>query len=71
MSKKGIKDNPISNDASQKHLNNVHLSVHPDTKKAVMNCIPEFLEHHPELRGMKITENFIVKQIADFYRANP
>jgi len=48
--------------------NRKHLLVDYETFDLVMkDCIVEFLEHHPEFSGMKITQNFIVKKIANHY----
>lgn len=43
------------------------LSIRPETKIKVKECIKEFLRHHPELDGMKISENMIVLRIAKYY----
>ena len=43
------------------------LSVRPETKKLVMDCIPEFLKFNPKFKGMNITENHIVSIIAEHY----
>lgn len=68
------KDEPIDNgnESSSEKLYSVKLTVSPSTKKIVTeDCIQEFLSHHPELKGMKITENFIVRQLAQFYLKEP
>jgi len=45
--------------------NRKHLLVDYETFNLVMkDCVKEFLEQHPEMKGMNITQNFIVKQIA-------
>jgi len=33
----------------------------------VINCINEFIEHHPEFHDMKISHNFILRKIAEYY----
>ena len=71
MERKSIKSQAISNENSTKHKCYVKLTVSPETKEMVMSCINDFLEHHPEMEGMKITENFIVRQIADHYKKSP
>jgi len=32
-----------------------------------INCIEEYIEHHPEMQGAKISQNHILKQISKFY----
>lgn len=70
MEKKGTKKEvPITNgnDPSEKSYS-AKLTVSKSTKELIVNsCKKEFLNHHPELEGMKITENLIVRQIAEFY----
>ena len=66
---KNIKDDPITNDYEKKIR--VKLTVSPETKKLVMDCVPDFLHHHPELDGINVTENMIVKQLALFYKQSP
>ena len=71
MSKKSIKDQPIHNNYSEKSAR-VKLTVSQSTKDLIIkDCKEEFLKHHPEFDGMKITENFIARQIADFYLKEP
>jgi len=44
------------------------LSCSKSTKKLIMqDCIKEFLRHHPELKGMNITQNIILRNMAEFY----
>lgn len=44
------------------------LSVSEDTKKKVIiDCKRIFLEHHPEMKNVKITENLLIAVIADYY----
>ena len=71
MEKKGIKGVLINHEDNNKHKCYVKITVSPSTKDLVMSCISEFLEHHPELKGMKITENFITRQIAEHYKRSP
>ena len=72
---KGVsgKDAPITNgEESNAKTYSVKLTVSESTKKLILDeCKEEFLKHHPEIKGMKITENFIVRQIADFYLSEP
>ena len=67
------KDAPISNgEESTEKSYSFKLTVSESTKKLIMEeCKKEFCLHHPELKGMKITENFIVRQIAEFYLKEP
>ena len=67
------KDAPIVNgEEPNEKTYSVKLTVSESTKKLVnTECREEFLKHHPEIKGMKITENFIVRQIADFYLKEP
>ena len=44
------------------------LCCSTETKNMIMtDCVEEFLSHHPELAGMKITQDFILRKIIDFY----
>ncbi len=67
------KDTPISNgEQSNEKTYSVKLTVSESTKKLICNeCKEEFIKHHPELKGMKITENLIVRQIAEHYIRSP
>lgn len=69
MAKKSMKDEPIGNDHENK--SRVKLTVSQETKDQVMSCIPDFLEHHPEMDGMNITENMIVKQLVKLWKRSP
>ena len=71
MSKSSIKDELAENNGTSNNKCYVKLTVSPETKKMLLSCIPDFLEHHPEMKGMKITENLIVMQIADHYKKSP
>lgn len=67
------KDAPIQNgEEPHEKTYSVKLTVSESTKKLITeDCKNEFLKHHPELQGMKITENFIIRQLADFYLKEP
>ena len=69
MVKKSVKDESVSNGYEKK--SRVKMTGSPETKDLVISCIPEFLNHHPEMDGMKITENMIIKQLALFYKRSP
>jgi polyphosphate kinase 2 (PPK2 family) len=44
------------------------LFVDISTRELVRNeCKKEFLRHHPEFEGMLITDDFIIKKIAEYY----
>lgn len=45
-----------------------HLAVDLVTFNLVMdNCIKEFLRYNPEFKGMHISQNHIVRRIAEHY----
>ncbi len=42
-----------------------------ETKDLIMNdCVKEFISHHREFEGMKITHGFMLKKIAEYYLKN-
>lgn len=42
-----------------------------ETKDLIMiNCKDDFLEHHPEFKGVNITQGFMLKKIAEYYLHN-
>ena len=44
------------------------MVVDHDTYIIIMqDCIREFIDHHPEFEGMKITQSFILRKLAAFY----
>lgn len=43
------------------------IRVEVETDELLNMCVKEFLDSNPEFRGMKITKNFIVRRIADYY----
>jgi hypothetical protein len=44
------------------------LCCSEETFRKIMNeCVKDFLEHHPEMKGMNITQNFILLKIAEYY----
>ena len=70
MTPKSSKDEPITQSNDNKCR--VKLTVSPETKRGIMtDCFKEFLEHHPELAGMNITEEFMVRQLKDHYLRTP
>ena len=48
-------------------VNYVKLSIKPETKKLVRECIPEFIKYNPKFKGMHISENHIISIIAEHY----
>lgn len=38
--------------------------------KIMSECKEEFLKHHPEFKGINITQNFMLTKIAEFYLKN-
>ncbi len=36
-----------------------------------IQCIKEYLKHHPEMRGANITQNHILSQISEHYLKSP
>lgn len=48
------------------HSEILHCS--PETKRLIVEkCLKNFLEFHPEMEGMKITQNHILVIIGKFY----
>lgn len=44
------------------------LAVKLETHDLVMkNCLKEFLKENPKFVGMKISQNYLIKRIAEFY----
>lgn len=70
MTPKSSKDEPIT--THQSNTCRVKLTISSETKEKLMNeCVKEFLIHHPELKGMKITEEFIARQVIEHYLRAP
>ena len=38
-----------------------------DKERMMTECKEEFLAHHPEFRGAKITHNFMFRKLVDYY----
>lgn len=48
--------------------NFVHMTCSKETKESIMtDCIEEYLRHHPDMKGIRITERFILEQMRKFY----
>lgn len=44
------------------------IKVQNIDKKRMMNeCKELFLAHHPEMKGMKISQSFMFKKLVDYY----
>ncbi len=70
------KGKEINSDKSEYHNNEeinerkytARLACSESTKKLILNdCIEDFLSHHPELSGINVTQNMILRQIAEYY----
>lgn len=47
------------------------FNCHNNTKELIMNdCKESFLKHHPEMKGIHLSENFILYKLAMFYLGN-
>lgn len=47
---------------------NRHLVCSQDVYDMIVkDCIKEYIEHHPEMLGAKISQNHILRQLAKFY----
>lgn len=45
-----------------------HLVCNQEVFELIINdCIKVYLKHHPEMLGCKISQNHILRQIAQFY----
>lgn len=45
-----------------------HLVVHQDTKDILLkDCVEEYLYHHPEMDGVFISHDYILKKVVDYY----
>jgi len=45
-----------------------HLTCNEEVYELIIKkCIKTYLRHHPEMRGAKISQNHILKQIGEFY----
>lgn len=46
------------------------LCVSKETyKRVVDDCVAEFRSQHPEMDGIEITQDYIVRRIVDYYLA--
>ncbi len=66
--------NPALNNSQEvngKHYR-IHLTCSQKTADMITtDCIREFIAHHPEFEGMKISQGFILKKIAEHYLQSP
>ena len=45
-----------------------HLTASPEVYNLItVECVKEFLKHHPEFEGMNISQDFILRKIAIYY----
>lgn len=50
---------------------NVHLTCSKATRDLILiDCVKDYIKHHPEHIGINITHGFILRQIADYYLNN-
>ena len=60
-----------SDEVNGKHYK-IHLTCSKKTADMIIqDCVREFVEHHPEFEGMKISQGFILKKIAEHYLDSP
>ena len=65
-----LKDDPIIPENDRNYV--VHLTCSKKTSKLIMDdCIKEFLTHHPDFEGVKISQGFILKEISQHYLRSP
>lgn len=47
---------------------NKHLLVNSEVHNMItVECVDEYLKNHPEMKGAKISQNHILRQIAQYY----
>jgi hypothetical protein len=47
---------------------NMRMAMSLETYNKISNdCVKRFLEDNPEFKNVKITQNFILNRISDFY----
>jgi len=57
---------------NNKHRINRHLACSQEVYTLIItNCINEYLKHHPEMLGAKISHNHILRQIGEHYIKTP
>ena len=44
-----------------------YVALRPETFELIIKCKEEFLNHHPEYRGIELTNNKIINQAFVFY----
>ena len=46
----------------------VHIVVKKENKEKLMNeCVKLFLEYHPEMLGMKLSQDFMLSKLIEYY----
>ena len=49
-------------------MTQTHMTCSKETKEEIMgSCIQLFLQEHPEMIGMNLSQGFILKKIKDYY----
>ena len=57
-----------NNEEANERKYSTRLACSESTKKLIVkDCIEDFLSHHPELSGINVTQNMILRQIAEYY----
>lgn len=66
--------NPALKDSEEvngKHYK-IHLTCSKKTADMIMqDCAREFINHHPDFEGMKLSQGFMLKKIAEHYLNSP
>ncbi len=64
----GEANSAFANEEINERKYSTRLACSESTKKLIMeDCIEDFLSHHPELSGINVTQNMILRQIAEYY----
>jgi hypothetical protein len=50
-----------------KHVRFVAIISDELNDKLMRQCVDEFLSHHPEFKGYRITRTFMLQKIVDYY----
>lgn len=67
MVNKNLIDKPLNNNHRVKR----HLVCSDEVFKSIVeDCMREYIKHHPEMEGAKISQNHILKQISNYYLQN-
>lgn len=53
-------------------MNHVHMTCEPEVHDMIMNdCKTLFLSENPKFTGIKMSTNFMLRKIAEFYLKAP